>query len=269
VVVVDNGSTTPVVETPGITVVRSPDRLSAGAARNLGLERVETECVVFLDADDVIAPGTLDFLAAQLDSRPEAAASVTSILEADTGLRHRTPRRFVIELAHHPRLLAVAHSVWSLYPTQGCTMMRTRWARDAGGYGDASGGEDWVIGASLAFRGPILVSDRIGLHYHAGEASLWSTNRSTGDLKKAAGLVRRRIRTDPGVPGWARLALPVIALLQLLAINGVRPAYLAIRALRASGAAPGQERSGNVDQGPDRPPQVGKPESNGSPAREC
>ncbi len=57
IVVVDNASSTPVPELEGCEVVRAPRRLSVGAARNLGLEQVATEYVVFLDADDMLLEG--------------------------------------------------------------------------------------------------------------------------------------------------------------------------------------------------------------------
>jgi glycosyltransferase involved in cell wall biosynthesis len=260
VIAVDNASSTPLPSIDGVTLVRSADRLSAGAARNLGLERVQSPYVVFLDADDVLAPGTLHFLASQLDSHPEAAICVTSILEADTGKRHRTPRAFVAKLARHPRLLALAHSIWSLYPTQGCAMIRTRLAREAGGYGDASGGEDWVLGVSLAFRGRVLISERIGLYYHPREESLWRANRQARDLLRATALIRERLRRDPAIPGWARLVIPGIALLQLIAIYLLRPAYLAARSLRAPDSAPGAEPTREAGDEPEGTLHVREPQ---------
>ncbi len=65
-------------------------------------------------------------------------------------------------------------------------MARTAQVRDAGGYADASGGEDWVLGVSLAFRGPVVISERIGLIYRLGGASLWRANRSGLGLTSAA-----------------------------------------------------------------------------------
>jgi glycosyltransferase involved in cell wall biosynthesis len=253
-IVVDNASTASLPELDGVAVVSCATRLSAGAARNLGLERVETAYVVFLDADDLLPNGSLAFLAAELDAHPEASVCVTSILEAETGGRHRSPRPFVAGLTRLRRTFALAHSVWSLYPTQGCAMMRAGLAREAGGYGDVNGGEDWVLGVSLAFRGRVLVRERIGLIYRAqaGEASLWRSNRSAADLRRAAALVRERIRADPAVSGFARTAVPAIAMLQLLAIEVLRPLYRAVRAFsrrafRRASTAPG--KSANVESG--------------------
>ena len=156
--VVDNASSTPVPELEGCEVVRSPRRLSVGAARNLGLERVATEYVVFLDADDMLLDGTLEFLHGRiaadagpgglrdLDPRRGRPASDTA-----------TPRRFVPRLARWPRAFALADSIWSLLPIQGCAILRTDQVREAGGYPDIDWGDDWVLAVSLAFRGRVEV----------------------------------------------------------------------------------------------------------------
>jgi glycosyltransferase involved in cell wall biosynthesis len=102
IVVVDNASSAAVNEVTGARVVRAPRRLSEGAARNLGLDQVQTEYVVFLDADDMLLEGTLDFLHQRIASDPGLAVFATSILDGSTGERHRTPRRFVSRLARWP-----------------------------------------------------------------------------------------------------------------------------------------------------------------------
>src|SRR4051812_28627801 len=66
VVVVDNASTSDVPELEGCELVRSGQRLTVGAARNLGLEQVVTEYVVFLDADDLLLDGALEFMASRI-----------------------------------------------------------------------------------------------------------------------------------------------------------------------------------------------------------
>ena len=92
IIVVDNASATPVPELEGTTMVRTDRRLSVGAARNVGLEHVESEYVLILDADDKLLPGTLEHLVAALDLRPSVSIAVTTILDSETGERHRFPR---------------------------------------------------------------------------------------------------------------------------------------------------------------------------------
>jgi glycosyltransferase involved in cell wall biosynthesis len=232
IVVVDNASSTPVPELDGCEIVRSPRRLSTGAARNLGLERVASEYVVFLDADDMLLEGTLEFLHAKIAADAGLAVCTCSILDGATGERFRAPRRFVPRLVRWQRVFALADSVWSLLPIQGCAIMRTDQVRDAGGYveGDAGRGEDMVLAVSLAWRGRVEVSERLGLYYRPPGGSLRpGRGRAPAELRASTRRVRERIRRDPAVPAWARALLPAIAALQLAAIYLVRPAYLLLR----------------------------------------
>ena len=234
IVLVDNASTTPLPKLDGVSLVRSERRLSAGAARNLGLAAVKTPYVLLLDADDRLLPGTLDFLVGRLEAEPSLAVSASAILEGETGKRHRFPRRFVHGLTRWRRAFAVLDCVWSLYPIQGCALMRTEEVRAAGGYADSDWGEDWALAVSLAFRGRVEVNQRLGRYYRPTPESLWRRHPPKArDFVESAGRIRARVRQDSGVPGWARALLPLIALLQFSAIFLVRPVYLLGRMLRA------------------------------------
>jgi glycosyltransferase involved in cell wall biosynthesis len=232
IIVVDNASSVPLPNLEGCEVVRTPRRLTVGAARKLGIDEVTTEFVVVLDADDVMLDGTLEFLLGRIASDPRLTVVATSILEGDTGKRHRTPRRFAPRLARAPRLFALANSIWSLLPVQGGAILRSAEVMDSGSYPDIEWGDDWVVGVSLAFRGRVVVSRRLGLFYRPTPGSLWRRGRPPSELVASAAQVRERIREDRAVPGWARMLLPVIAVLQLAAIYLARPAYLAARKLR-------------------------------------
>jgi glycosyltransferase involved in cell wall biosynthesis len=224
IIVADNASEAEVPEIPATIVVRSPRRLSVGEARNFGLERVETEFVVILDADDELTPGALASLRAGIGADPDIAVYSMSLLDAETGGRHRTPRRFVPALTRARRLFALATATWSLYPIHGSAIMRTSWIRDAGGYIDRSG-EDWVLAVSQAFRGRVVLDPRPGAIYHAHPESLLRRSRGAGDLLAKAKRVRTRLATDPAVPRWVRLVLPLVAALQTVLILVVRPLY--------------------------------------------
>jgi glycosyltransferase involved in cell wall biosynthesis len=222
ILVVDNASEPALDEPAGAEIVRSAERLSVGAARNLGLEHVETPYVVFWDADDLMLPGTLRFLRDRIASAPGAVLVAASILEGDPPVPHRWPRRWTYPLTRARRAFALAHCVWSLLPTTGSTIMRTAAVRGSG-YADANSGEDWVLGVSLAFRGRILLEPRPGRLYRRHPASLWETQRSLRQLKRHARAVRLRLRSDPAVPRWTHVLLPIIAGLQLGAIFVVHP----------------------------------------------
>ena len=233
IVVVDNASEVPVTTGPEVAVVRAPRRLSVGAARNLGLEQVTTKYVVVLDADDKLLPGTLEFLRSRLDADQSIAVCVTSILDGETGERHRFPLKSVSRVARWPRLFAFLGCVWGLFPVQGCAMLRTEQVRDAGGYPDVEWGDDWVLAVSLAFRGRVEMHERFGRYYRPTPDSLWRRGRRLREFVASARLVRQRLRDDPGIPAWARRLLPVIAVLQLAAVFLAQPAYQVLRRLRS------------------------------------
>src|SRR3954447_20642955 len=164
IVIVDNASETPVPRLDGCEIARSPRRLTEGAARNLGLDRVHTEFVIFLDADDMLLDGAIGFMLERIAEDSGIAVSATAILDSETGERHRNPRPFAVRLARWPQLFAFADSILSLLPIQGCAILRTEQVRDAGGYADSDLGEDWDLAASLAWRGRVDISERLG-HY--------------------------------------------------------------------------------------------------------
>jgi glycosyltransferase involved in cell wall biosynthesis len=230
-VVVDNAAGPALDDPPQARVVRAHKRLSAGAARNLGLAAVESEFAVFLDADDELADGALAALLDGIASDPAIAVYSMALREAESGKRHRSPRRLAAWLTRRPRLFALATTTWSLYPIQGNAALRTALVRDSGGYADCSGGEDWVLAASQAFRGRVVVDPRPGLIYHAAPESLWRRSRGLLDLLRAAGRVRSRIRGDAAVPAASRAALPLVAVAQTLLIVLVRPLYRAVRSI--------------------------------------
>lgn len=218
IVVIDNASATPLPPLQGACVLCAPRRLTLGAARNLGLTRVDTRYVVFWDADDVMLEGTLTFLEAAILADPTLVAFATAVVEDPSGRRHRWPRRSVGRLVRSPRQFALLDSLWSLYPTTGATIIRTELAREAGGYADADSGEDWCLGVSLAFRGRMGWSERPGRLYRVHPGSTLAQNMALADLIRHASVVRHRIRTDPGIPNSARRSLPLIWLGQHAAI---------------------------------------------------
>jgi glycosyltransferase involved in cell wall biosynthesis len=228
-IVVDNASAVAVPQLPGTTVVRAPQRLSTGSARNLGLEAVRTPLVVFLDADDLMLPGALEALVAGLTTRPDAVALGMARIDADTGERHRSPRKIAPILARWPRLFALANSIWSLVPTQGTMVMRTDIVRAAGGYGDRSQGEDWVLGAALSWRGAVAFDEHIALVYRWRDDSP-GQSQARLTLRANARCVRERLRMNTAAAG-TRMWMPLIAGLQWVTIALVRPLFIAARRL--------------------------------------
>lgn len=231
VLLVDNASSVAVTVPPGAEVVRAPSRLTVGSARNLGLNCVRTKYVLVLDADDKLMPSTLDFLLERMESDPAISVCATEILDSDTGKRHRNPRPFVPSIARFQTAFALLECMWSFVPIQGCALFRTSQAREAGGYPDSDWGDDWVLAMSLAFRGRVEVTQRLGRYYRATPGSLRAERGLKDDLASAR-LIRERIRRDPGIPGWATALLPLIIMIQAMVVFAVRPAIVGSRRLR-------------------------------------
>ena len=231
VIVVDNSSEVELPPLRDVELVRLDARRSTGAARNAALSRLRTPYVVFLDADDLLLDGALASLIDGLDADERRSACVLSILDGATGRRHRSPRRLARTLSRSPAIFGLANTLWSLLPTQGCTIMRVRDVRACGGYADSSHGEDWVLGTSLAFRGSVSFDRRPGLVYRRRRDSPGVAALAVGVLVDNARAVRARIREDPGIPRLMRSALPFLAVAQWCAARIAHPLYRSVRAV--------------------------------------
>ena len=215
VIVVDNASEEPLGPVSNADVVEAPERLTVGGARTLGLQHVPTPYVVFWDADDLMLPGTLSALLEAISTDDSLIAVAAAIVEED-GSRHRWPPRWSARLARRPMLFALAHSVWSVFPSTGATLMRTGAVRESGGYDAderAVSAEDWVLGVSLAHRGRVALIDTPGRVYRRLGESLWEDHRAPARQLAHAAAVRERLRADPAIPGWARASAFVLKVL--------------------------------------------------------
>ena len=216
VVVVDNASDIPLPSLPSVVeVVRSPRRLSVGAARNLGLGRVETENVIFCDADDRLLPGAIDFLTSRMAERPELVAAICRYVSwnpetEERAVLERSPRPVVFRVARYPRLFALASLRYNCFPVVG-GILRTDAAVGAGGFGDGNVGEDWILGTQLAFRGPIEFHRQPSFLRRVHPGSLWYRQHLYSDYLARCDLLRERVKRDPSVPGWVKAGLPLLA----------------------------------------------------------
>ena len=232
IIVVDNASDEPLDSVGDAELVRTPERRTVGAARNLGLEHVTTPFVLFWDADDLMLPGTLTFLCERLRADPRLVAVAAGVVEGESHHRHRWPPRW-------SALFAAGHAVWSLFPSTGATIMRAEDVRAAGGYAtDIEAGGDWVLGASLAFRGRVQLVERPGRLYRRLGGSLWQENRAPARQLARAAAVRARLRDDPGVPGWARASTPLLKVLHPATLMIAAPIARRLRAIFAMSPKP-------------------------------
>ena len=239
-IVVDNASTVPLPPLPGsVMVLRAPERLSAGAARNLALAHVDAPAVLFLDADDVLLPGALALLHALLNSRPGAVAAVCKrvLWDPESGIEHmneRSPRPLVYPLSRWRRTFAAVTLRYDVFQLTGCALVDRDAVRDAGGFGDASLAEDWMLRSSLAARGRIVFGREGVVRFRVSRGSLWHREHTRAELDRAYAAFRVHRLSDNALPLWARAAMPLIAAghrrdVRKLTANGpFRPAELGI-----------------------------------------
>jgi glycosyltransferase involved in cell wall biosynthesis len=229
VLVVDNASHVSLPELAGVEVIRIAERVSLGRARNAGLDRVETDTVMFADADDLILPGVIRRLQSGIDSDPRLVAYAMAFIDAETGERHRWPRRWIASLVRFPTLLALVNAVWAVYPITGPVLIRADVARAVGGHADIDNGDARCLGAALLFRGRVGWTEEPGCVYHRRVGSNLDRFSGTGAILESLAAVRRRLRADFGGPTWLRTAMPVIAAAQWGAVS----AHLLLSASRS------------------------------------
>ena len=134
--------------------------------------------LLFLDADDWLAPDALSRLAAALEASPDAvAASGACAFVGSTGVVRRPPSGDILE-----RLL-----VRNLFANGGHLLLRSAAVQAAGGFlPGIAYGEDWEFWIRIALLGPVVVTP----------------GRSAGAVRAAA--CRRRLSTPRLRPGRIR-----------------------------------------------------------------
>ena len=213
-IVVDNASSVPLPELPPwVEVLRLPSRVTVGVARNAGLERVATPWVLFLDADDMLADGTLDRWRVVAAERPGAV-----VVRGARHRRHGTNEvvyrhHWVARLDGHPALLPPVNTFRMCVGTS-TALLRTDAVRAAGGFGDAPIEEDWVLSGPLAFHGEVVrVHGAETIRRYRPDSMTATRPEDWSRSVVARRELRRRLRRDPVVPLWFKAATPLLALL--------------------------------------------------------
>ena len=151
-VVVDDGSIDGTaravagVADPRVRLIRQANT-GVSVARNRGVEELVggIPALVFLDADDWLAPDALARLVASLVSSPDAIGAVGPYTFGDTGSTRRPPSGDLLQ-----RLL-----VRNLFANGGHLLLRTEAVRAAGGFlPGIAYGEDWELWIRIALQGP-------------------------------------------------------------------------------------------------------------------
>jgi len=181
VIVVDDGSTDDSAEVaagyPDVVCIRQRN-LGQSAAQNRGLDSATGEFVLFLDADDELAPGALEGLVGCLSQRSECAFAYGHVerVDAEGSVVHGSPsrsakRQTCLEEDPYGYMLRTNNCLRG----GGAVLYRTDLLKRAGGFSLALGnyGQDLDINLRLSRDHPICCADRIVLRYrsHGGSST--------------------------------------------------------------------------------------------------
>lgn len=139
---------------PQVRIFRQPHHAERSAARNLGLSNAQGEFVLFLDDDDLLAPGALSYLSEAAHREPQVLAVVGARISFDDrGHWYRPP---------HPRW-RVKRKVWTdvlfgYIPPQGQTLIRRSSLPAADCWNEAwSVAEDYELWMRLISKDSVLL----------------------------------------------------------------------------------------------------------------
>lgn len=177
-IVVDDGSIDETAEylasvrDERLTVLRNEPARERSAARNRGLAEVRAPFVLFLDDDDLIAPGGLAHFARGAASAPGDAVGVIGRLAWFSAGHPAVPERWV-RSEHVADLLGDCVLDPFLGPNR--ALLRTQTVRELGGWSEAHPPfEDYLLALLLAARGPAVVLADLVVHRrgHEGQSDL-------------------------------------------------------------------------------------------------
>lgn len=165
IILVDDGSTDGTqallkgISDPRFHVLRQNNR-GVSAARNRGMAAARGELLLFLDADDILAPGALARCVESLAAHPEAVMVYGEAIK----FRGDPPQADAKHTVAWKALLNSRPSgdaLWDVLTSNpirtGAAMVRREAAQNAGGFPEGVQlGEDWVFYCGVAGLGPIL-----------------------------------------------------------------------------------------------------------------
>jgi hypothetical protein len=151
-----------------------------------------------------------------LDGCPDAVLAVGKRVVWDVTsdreyINSRSPHPLVYRVCRSRRAFSLLTLRYDVFQLTGCAVARTAAVRDAGGFGDASLAEDWVLRSALAARGRVLFTTEGVVRFRLADGSLWHRGHSHAELAAMYESFRAHRRRDPRLPRWARALLPVLA----------------------------------------------------------
>lgn len=160
----------------GASVIHLPVSRGIGVARNTGVAYLNTDLILFLDADDWLHPGALEALQGMLSERPHAAfayGNYTQQGELITTLNWSQGKALLNE-----------QNIASY-----CNLWRRDWFWQIGGYSSAPVAEDWELQKRAARAGLIGAhSDFVIFEHRLHDKNKWSVDAAR--LGGLAGVAR-------------------------------------------------------------------------------
>ena len=197
---------------PRVRAIHLDENVGLGLTRNAGLKECRGEYVLFLDADDLYLPGSLEAIAARIDAtdRPDIVMfDYERIFWDGRVVRNQRHDAFardgagVFTAAERPVFLTFLEVVWNkAYRREFLT--RHGFAFTAGFYEDAP----WTYSTMLT-AGRIATLDRVVVHYrqHRSGGNIHATRgRKQWDIFDQYDRVHAFIQSDPELAGWRRFA---------------------------------------------------------------
>lgn len=230
ILVVDDGSTdrpeTVVVRYASVRLISQPNR-GLAAARNAGLHAVDSDKVIFLDADDRLLPITIEAGLAAFEQRPEAAFVYGPYREVR---RLRQPKRFR-EASGREDLIRS-----NMIGMIGTVMFDRDKLLKVGGFDESLAMcEDWDVYLRLAREHPFAVHREIVAKYVRHRKNM---SNDTDRLLHWVEIVREREK-QRGLSGQERVAWEEGA--DFFARAYAKPMQRALRAVRTA-VRPWRER---------------------------
>jgi glycosyltransferase involved in cell wall biosynthesis len=198
VIVVDDGSEDDTARIAGaFPATRCVTQANSGlsAARNRGLQESRGRYVVFLDADDMLAPAALDIGAAELAAHGRAAFVFGRCrMMAFDGSLQPTPEHPRIEGAHYRELLK-SNYIWM----PAAVMFRAEAIRRAGGFDTSvNAAADYGVYLRIARSHPIVDHGRLVAYYRKHDGNM--SGNASRMLQESLAVLRRErpfVEGDP------------------------------------------------------------------------
>lgn len=211
IIVVDDGSTDEteriVRAFPDVTCIRQ-EHAGLSCARNRGLVEARGRYIVFLDADDRLAPGALDAGVSALAAHTYAAFVFgrCTMMSAD-GTLLPTPAQPRIASDHYLELLK-RNCIWM----PGTVMFRREPVEAAGGFDPAvDAAADYALYLRITRTQPVFDHGRVVAHYRQHDTNM--SRNASRMLRESLEVLRREGRFvrgnpalqaayDAGIEGW-------------------------------------------------------------------